>query len=283
MFRARPLSEPARCAPADVVRIGLPADRGIDDGMSLHCVADMYITALARFEDVMPVLVPAGIDAGLMALYLDSLDGLLLTGANSNINPAAYGMVETPAHHPLDPARDRLTLALVPEVLSRHIPVLGVCRGLQELNVALGGTLEAQVWRLPGRLDHRAPESDELSVCFAPRHEVAVVAGGVLHDIVQRDKLLVNSLHRQAVARLAPELQIEALAPDGTIEALSVRAAAGFALAVQWHPEASLADDAASMAIFTRFIDASRRYRRAGERGTVLRAQAVGADDRGVL
>lgn len=254
--------------PRDVICIGLPADRTTDDGLPHHSVGDMYIRALTHFADVMPVVVPSGLDRALVNGYLDRLDGVLLTGAASNVDPRRYGVVATPVHEPLDPARDQLVFSLIDQALARHMPLLGICRGCQEINVALGGTLDAEVSQRPGNFDHRAPASDDLEVCFASRHEVALTAGGVLRGIVERDTLRVNSLHRQAVDRLALGVQIEARARDGTVEAISVPQARGFTLAVQWHPEWDVTGDAASLTLFTRFIDECRRFRR-------LRVQAI--------
>ncbi len=192
---------------------------------------------------------------------LDRLDGLLIPGSPSNVHPSRYdgGDSATPDSH--DHERDNTTLPLVRAAIARGMPVLAICRGIQELNVALGGTLHQKVHDLPGRRDHRGgPGTPEER--YGPRHPVALSGrlAGMLGAPLGAGEILVNSLHGQAIDRLAPGLAVEAVAPDGTIEAVRVEYAAGFAFGVQWHPEWRYADDPASVALFAAFGNACRDY-----------------------
>lgn len=195
---------------------------------------------------------PIGPDA---VQALDRLDGLLLSGSPSNVDPALYGAAdETPGQH--DPARDGTSFPLIHAALRRGMPLLGICRGLQELNVALGGSLHQRVHLVPDRDDHTGgtglrPER------YAPRHDVTLSGG--LGELLRHERVRVNSVHGQAVDRLADRLEVEAMAPDGTIEAVRVRDA-GFARAVQWHPEWDCLNDPHSMALFHAFGEACRAY-----------------------
>ena len=188
---------------------------------------------------------------------LDRIDGLLLPGSPSNVHPSHYdgGESQTPDRHDLE--RDATTLRLIPEAIKRGMPVLAICRGIQELNVALGGTLHQQVHEVPRRIDHR-PGPGPIEAKYAPIHLVSL--SGQLARIVGSPKILVNSLHGQAIDMPAPGLAVEAVAPDGTIEAVRVETAPGFAFGVQWHPEWGYADDSASLAIFRAFGEACRAY-----------------------
>ncbi len=238
--------------------IGVPADTREIDGKPFHAVGDKYVRALALACRVNPFMLPA-----FGALYelpglVHQLDGLLLTGALSNVHPERYGAGHAEAYEPYDRPRDETTLPLILETLAQGVPLLAICRGMQELNVALGGSLHPAVHELPGRLDHRAPEVEDPDVKYGPNHPVALTPGGALAAIAGRADLTVNSLHRQAVDRLAEGVEVEARAPDGTVEALRVTSAGGFALAVQWHPEYKVLDDAFSTKLFRAFGEAAR-------------------------
>jgi len=207
----------------------------------------------------MPVLVPAlGPDIDLPSL-LDACDGLLLTGSPSNVEPHHYG---GPASEPgtlHDPNRDATTLPLIPRAVAAGLPVLAICRGFQEMNVAYGGTLNPRLHEVPGNLDHRDDESLPLGAQYAPAHEVLLEPGGQLQKIAGKDRLHVNSLHSQGVEMLGPDLAVEARAPDGVIEAFRVADSATFALGLQWHPEWQFAKDPFSRALFAAFGTASRQ------------------------
>lgn len=241
--------------------IGLPACMRSLDGQPFHTIGDKYVRAVALAADAVPVMLPSLGDLLDLPTVLDNLDGIMLTGSPSNVHPLRYGQEATPEHAPHDEARDATTLPLIDAVLTRGLPLFAICRGMQELNVALGGTLHPRVHELPGRIDHRRPPSDELDVQYAKRHRVALTEGGQLrHLLGGAAEIEVNSLHWQAVDRLAADLCVEATAPDGTIEAVRVAEAPGFALGVQWHPEYRVMEDPCSVALFQAFGEAARRH-----------------------
>jgi putative glutamine amidotransferase len=239
--------------------IGIPADRRLYGKHYFHMVGEKYIEAVAQGAHAVPVLVPAlGSEIDLPAL-LDACDGLLLTGSASNVEPQHYG---GPAPKPgtlHDPNRDATTLPLIPRAVAAGLPVLAICRGFQEMNVAYGGTLNPRLHEVPGNLDHRDDESLPLDIQYAPAHEVLLEPGGELQKIAGRNRLKVNSLHSQGVEKLGADLAIEARAPDGVIEAFRVADSPAFALALQWHPEWQFARDPFSSALFAAFGAASRQ------------------------
>lgn len=242
--------------------VAVPADLREQDGYRWHAAAETYLKAITIGLGGLPVIVPAFGDGLDIPALLDRVDGILLTGSRSNVHPPLYGATADVAAEPYDQARDATTLPLIRAALRHGTPLLAICRGFQELNVALGGTLISEVQELPGRDDHRAPVSQVQSERFAIRQDVMITAGGCLARIVEADALKVNSLHRQAVGRLAEGLAVEAVAPDGTIEAVSVIGAPGFAVGVQWHPEYWVATDAPSGRLFRAFGDAMRERMR---------------------
>jgi putative glutamine amidotransferase len=228
-----------------------------------HAVGEKYLTAITAGAGATPVIVPALGEALDVRALLGRVDGLVLTGSLSNVHPRRYGMEAHAAAEPYDEARDATTFPLILEALERRVPLLAICRGFQELNVALGGTLHAEVHAVPGRHDHRAPQEEDLDLRYGPRHAVSFVPGGAFERIAGSREVWVNSLHRQGIARLAPRLVAEGHAPDGTIEAVRVEAP-GFALGVQWHPEYKAAANPFSMKLYGAFGEAARR--RAAER-----------------
>ena len=216
-----------------------------------HIVGKKYIDAV-RLAGCQPLVVPSA-ELGELDALLDLADGLLLTGSPSNVHPSHFDEgVHDPAL-PLDTARDAWTLPLIPKALGRGVPLLAICRGAQETNVALGGSLHQAVQDVPGCNDHRSDDTAPVEVQYGPAHHVAVEPGGVLAGVLDRDRFEVNSLHAQAVNRLAVGLRIEARAPDGVIEAFSKPDAPGFNLCVQWHPEWLAADNPVSMQILSAF------------------------------
>ncbi|MBB3951563.1 gamma-glutamyl-gamma-aminobutyrate hydrolase family protein [Aureimonas jatrophae] len=239
--------------------IAVPADTRQFESYLWHAAPSTYLDALARIG-ALPVIVPAldGVD---LDPALDRVDGVLLTGSASNVHPERYGEAPTPGHEPYDTRRDALTARLIEGALSRGLPLLAICRGHQELNVALGGSLGTEIQEIEGRMDHRAPVHPEQDQRFALRHPVRLTNGGRLATLLGTDEVEVNSLHRQAVRDLAPRLSVEASAPDGTVEAVSVRDAPGFAFGVQWHPEYWSGSDGPSKRLFEAFADACRAYR----------------------
>ena len=236
--------------------VGIPACAKLVDGQMRHDTPARYAAAVYGGSGAVPIMIPPLGEAQLAVL--DRIDGLLIPGSPSNVHPSHYagGESRTPQFHDLD--RDATTLRLIPAAIERGIPVLAICRGLQELNVALGGTLHQTVHEEPGRHEHRGG-SGSWDERYRPKHLIEL--SGSLASIIGSHKILVNSLHGQAIDQLAPGLLVEAVAPDGTIEAVRVVQAPGFALGVQWHPEWRYADDTASLALFRAFGDACRRYR----------------------
>ena len=241
----------------DTPIVAVAADVKDIDGYRWHAVADTYLRALVDAAGVLPLILPSLDNIDFDAL-LDRVDGVLFPGSRSNVEPHHYGEGPSEKTLPHDPARDAVTLPLIGAALQRGVPLFAVCRGMQELNVAAGGSLVAEVQEVPGRHDHRAPVSDDQKVRFSIRQEVDVQPGGILAKIVGPGTIRVNSLHRQAIGRLGGNLTVEALAPDGTVEAVSVKNAKGFALGVQWHPEYWVTSDAPSRALFAAFGDAVR-------------------------
>jgi putative glutamine amidotransferase len=229
-----------------------------------HVVARKYADAV-RLADCQPVVVPGGEPADLDAL-LAVAHGVLLTGSPSNVHPGRYDENVLDESLPLDPERDAWILPLIPKVLALGMPLFAICRGFQEANVALGGTLHQAVHRVSGYADHRDRDDDPVEVQYAVAHDVFIEPGGILERLLGTDRIAVNSLHGQGVNRLAPGLRIEARAPDGLVEAFSVADAPGFALALQWHPEWHAAESPVSMRLLGAFGDAAGAYRLRGAR-----------------
>lgn len=226
-----------------------------------HIAGQKYVDA-ARLAGGLPLVVPAASPEDFEQL-LAMADGVLLTGSPSNVHPRHFGEEVLDPSLPLDPARDAWTLPLIPMILERGIPLFAICRGFQETNVALGGSLHQAVQTLPGHRDHRARDEDAVDTQYGPSHPVDVLPGGRLAALLEAPRVEVNSLHGQGVARLAPGLRAEAVAPDGLVEAFSVPDARDFALAVQWHPEWMAAQNPVSMRLLRAFGDACRARRRA--------------------
>jgi putative glutamine amidotransferase len=233
--------------------VGLVTDRRVFDGMAVHQANDEYITAIRDGSGALPLLIPSP-DAPLpVAQILAAVDGLVFTGAPSNVAPMHYGASARPGTE-LDDLRDATTLPLLVAAIAACKPVLAICRGFQELNVALGGSLHQHVHEIAGRLDHREPQdADSRNIEYAPAHAIVLTQDGVLACLSGLSEAMVNSLHHQGVDRLADGLAVEAIAPDGQIEAVSMPGAKGFVLGVQWHPEWAFAHNALSRAIFAGF------------------------------
>ncbi len=250
--------------------IAVPADIKAFEGYRWHSVAAQYLEAAAHVSGAMPIIVPALGGEFDYSAILDTVDGVMLTGSKSNVHPGHYGKLPTPAYEPFDEARDATALPLIRATIERGLPLFAICRGFQELNVALGGSIVTEIHEAPDRLDHRAPDSTVQDERFAIRQTIDIRPGGHLAGILGTEPILVNSLHRQAIDRLADGLEIEATAPDGTIESVSVRGARAFALGVQWHPEYWSGSDPASRKLFEAFGNALRSHR--SERAAVRSA-----------
>ncbi|SQF94136.1 gamma-glutamyl-gamma-aminobutyrate hydrolase [Paucimonas lemoignei] len=224
-----------------------------------HVSGDKYVRAVAVAAKGLPLILPSLGPFLDPAQILASLDGLLFTGSPSNVEPYHYsGPASAPgtAH---DPERDRTTLPLIRAAVAAGVPILGICRGFQELNVAFGGSLHQRVHETGTFMDHREPDNEPVEVQYAPSHAMHVQPGGVLASLGLGSEMCVNSIHGQGIERLAPGLRVEATAPDGLIEAVSVEGSAAFALGVQWHPEWQVSANPDYLAIFQAFGDACRK------------------------
>jgi putative glutamine amidotransferase len=243
-------------------------------GMPNHGASDTYVRATDQVVGAVPVLIPANGPMADVQALLDRLDGIILTGSRSNVHPSLYAGPPHAAGTPEDPARDGMTLPLIRAAVDRGVPLLAICRGFQELNVALGGTLHQRLQDLPGRIDHSTPTQPSGRVRQGKAHMVRLVPGGWVHQVAQAAAIAVNSLHNQGIDALAPGLLEEATAPDGTIEAVRVAQSVGFAVGVQWHPEYDWRTDPVSRRIFQEFGAAVRDYADGG----TLEAGAAAAE-----
>jgi putative glutamine amidotransferase len=233
--------------------IGIPADRRMVGAHPFHMVGEKYARAVIDAAGAAPLLIPALAEELRFDELLERLDGLLFTGSPSNVEPLHYRGPPSAPGTLHDPARDATTLPLIRSAVAAGVPVFGICRGFQEMNVAFGGTLYQKLHEVPGHLDHRDDETQPLEVQYGPAHEVTLEPGGLLRALAPDDRIRVNSLHSQGIERLGSELDVEARAPDGLIEAFRVRAARRFALAVQWHPEWQVMANPFSRALFAAF------------------------------
>ncbi len=242
----------------DTPLVGVPACIKDIDTTHFHAVQEKYLTALRDAAGTAPLIIPAfGWDVLPLDGLLDTIDGVLLTGSPSNVEPQHYGTSSRDGvQH--DPQRDATTLPLIRRAIERAVPLLAICRGIQELNVALGGSLHQHVEELPGRMDHRSPRGRPLEERYAPRHDIALTKGGYLAERLGCNSIMVNSLHGQGIDRLANNLVVEATAEDGTVEAVRVGNAQAFALGQQWHPEFRATDTPVSLSLFQAFGDACR-------------------------
>lgn len=248
--------------------IGLPADRRMIGLHPFHAVGEKYARAVLEAAGGVPVLIPSlGLELGLEEL-VERLDGLLFTGSPSNVEPHHYEGSPSDPGTLHDPARDATTLPLIVHAVAAGVPVLGICRGFQEVNVAFGGSLHQKLHEVPGHLDHRDDETQPLAVQYGPAHEVTLEAGGLLEGLAKGRHLTVNSLHHQGIDRLGRGLSVEARAPDGVIEAFRVTDSLSFAVAVQWHPEWQVMSNPFSRALFGAFGAAAAARARREMRGS---------------
>ena len=241
--------KPIVLLPADVKQIG---------GQPFHAVGQKYILAVAQAADALPLLIPATSEHLDLDALLASADGIVFTGSPANVHPSHFGQDVHNTELPLDLARDALTLKLIRAAIEASVPVLAICRGFQELNVAYGGSLHQAVQEVADKHDHREPKDLPLEAQYAVSHSVSLVKNGQLATIVGAESMMVNSLHGQGIDRLGTGLTVEAQAPDGLTEAISVSNAGAFAFGVQWHPEWQVLQNPDYLAIFKAFGDACR-------------------------
>ena len=236
--------------------VGVTADYRTYDNAPYHVVGDKYLRAVWEAADCTPLVIPAMAESQEAAAMLGTLDGLLFTGSPSNVHPTLYGHTPSERYEPYDQARDAMTFRMIEAALGKGLPTLFICRGFQELNAALGGTLHPRVHEVEGRMDHRMPKHDDPDVRYGPRHAMTFTAGGRFAEIAGATEIEVNSLHGQGIDRPAPGLTIEGHAPDGTPEAVTVDGAKAFALGVQWHPEYKPLENEFSTRLFRAFSQA---------------------------
>ncbi|MEC3861907.1 gamma-glutamyl-gamma-aminobutyrate hydrolase family protein [Mesobacterium sp. TK19101] len=232
----------------------------INDQYPAHAGGSMNSEAVACVAGCMPLLIPADPRFVSVPELLATCDGFLLTGGRPNVHPEEYGEEATEAHGAFDRARDAITLPLVRACVERGQPFLGICRGFQEVNVAMGGSLYPEIRDLPGRMNHRMPPDGTLEEKFALRHVVRFAEGGPFHRLMGAQEVMTNTLHGQGIKTPGKRIVIDGLAPDGTPEAIFVEGAEGFTLSVQWHPEWDAANDPVSRPLFTAFGDAVRAW-----------------------
>lgn len=239
--------------------VAIASDRIVRHGHPSHAATHGYVRAVAEAAQALPLVLPALGEALDADTLIASIDGIVLTGSPSNVDPARYGVPEPHAPMLLDRERDAAILPLLPRLIEAGVPVLGICRGFQELNVIYGGTLHPAVHELPGRLDHREGDHERpVDRWYDDSHALHIVEGGRLAALAGGTHAVVNSLHHQGVERLGQGLRIEARAPDGLVEAFSIESATQFTLAVQWHPEMRIDDSPLAHAIFAAFGAACR-------------------------
>jgi putative glutamine amidotransferase len=240
----------------------------VDNRFVVQTVGVRNLRAVAEVADAMPVVFAGTPDLTDVDGLLELVDGVLLTGARANVHPARFYAEPHPRHEPYDEGRDTLALALIEACVARGVPLLGICRGFQEMNVAFGGSLHPEIRELPGRMNHRMPrlETGEIhpdpAVVFADRHEVRLTAGGTFARILGSDTIRVNSLHGQGILKPGARIVVEGVAEDGTIEAIRIADASGFALGVQWHAEYDAQSNPVNRALFHAFGEALSAHKR---------------------
>src|SRR5216684_5605010 len=241
----------------------------IEDRFATQLVGERNLRAVAEVAGALPLMFAGTPDITDIGALLDAVDGVVLTGARANVHPARFRAEPDARHEPYDLHRDDVALALSEVCVARGIPLFGICRGLQEMNVAFGGSLHPEIRELPGRMNHRMPrlESGEIhpdsSVVFADRHDVNLVPGGTFARLLGCETIRVNSLHGQGILEPGKRVVVEGVAEDGTIEAIRIADATGFALGVQWHAEYDPQHNPVNRALFRAFGAALLAYRQA--------------------
>jgi putative glutamine amidotransferase len=225
----------------------------LNDRYPVHAGGQMNSEAVADVAGCLPLIIPTDPRFVSVEELLELCDGFLLTGGRPNVHPSEYGETETPAHGAFDRGRDAITLPLIRACVDRGQPFFGICRGFQEVNVAMGGSLYPEIRDLPGRLNHRMPPDGTLEEQFALRHPVQFTPDGVFHRLLGAAEVMTNTLHGQGICRAGSRIVIDGAARDGTAEAIYVKDAPGFTLSVQWHPEWRAGEDPVSRPLFQAF------------------------------
>lgn len=240
----------------------------LENRFDIQLVGKRNLTAISEVADALPLMFAASPEVTDVESLLEAVDGVLLTGARANVHPTCFGVEPDPRHEPYDQERDTVALSLARACVERGVPLFGICRGLQEMNVAFGGSLHPEIRDIPGRMNHRMPrlENGEVhpdpTVVFADRHEVALTPGGVFTQLLGCAAIRVNSLHGQGIEEPGRRVVVEGIAEDGTIEAIRIADASGFALGVQWHAEYDPQLNPVNRKLFQAFGQALRDRRR---------------------
>jgi putative glutamine amidotransferase len=241
----------------------------LENRFTTQLTGERNLRAIVDVAGALPLMFAGTPEITDIGALLDVVDGIVLTGARANVHPTRFKTEPCAAHEPYDIHRDDVALALSEACVARGVPLFGICRGLQEMNVAFGGSLHPEIRELPGRMNHRMPrlENGEIHpdplVVFADRHDVNLTPGGTFAKILGRETIRVNSLHGQGILELGKRVIVEGVAEDGTIEAIRIADAPGFALGVQWHAEYDPQHNPINRALFQAFGDALTSHRRA--------------------
>ena len=242
----------------------------IENRFPAQVAGERMMRAVAEVAGALPLMFAAHDRITDVAALLDAVDGIVLTGGRANVHPSLFGIEPSAAHEPYDQRRDVLALAVTEACVARGVPLFGICRGLQEMNVAFGGSLHPEIRELPGRINHRMPRLDsgeihpDPAVIFADRHDVHLIKDGAFARLFGRDTIRVNSLHGQGIMDPGSRIVVEGVAEDGTIEAIRIKDAPAFALGVQWHAEHDPQTNPINRALFEAFGDAVRSHARPG-------------------
>ncbi|WP_439574492.1 gamma-glutamyl-gamma-aminobutyrate hydrolase family protein [Phreatobacter sp.] len=240
----------------------------VENRFPAQLVGERNLRALAEVAGALPMMFAASPDITDMTALLDVVDGVLLTGARANVHPGRFGSEPDARHEPYDDGRDAVALTLCQACVDRGVPIFGICRGFQEMNVAFGGSLHPEIREIPGRMNHRMPRlptgeiHPDPEVVFADRHDVALTPGGTFATLFGTDRIRVNSLHGQGILEPGQRVVVEGVAEDGTAEAIHIAGAPGFALGVQWHAEYDPQRNPINRALFTAFGEAVRAHQR---------------------
>ncbi|MEP3345621.1 MAG: gamma-glutamyl-gamma-aminobutyrate hydrolase family protein [Litoreibacter sp.] len=243
----------------------------VNDEYPAHMAGAMNCQAIAEVSGAVPMIVPSCPSLIDIDDLMSVCDGFLFTGGRPNVHPEEYGEDETEAHGAFDRSRDRVALPLIRACVERGQPVFGVCRGFQEVNVAMGGTLYPEIRDLPGRMNHRMPPDGTIEEKFELRHTVSFTDGGPFHQLMGAREVMTNTLHGQGIKAAGERVVIDGVAPDGTPEAIYIKDAPGFCLSVQWHPEYRAAHDPVSRPLFGAFGEAAKAWSE-GERPQILKS-----------
>jgi len=240
----------------------------VNDRYNVQLVGQRNLRAIAEVAGALPLMFAGTPDITDVDALLGAVDGILLTGARANVHPTHFGVEEDPRHEPYDLDRDAMALTLIRTCVARGVPLFGICRGFQEMNVAFGGSLHPEIRELPGRMNHRMPRlpngeiHPDPEVIFADRHEVRLTPGGAFAALLGRETIRVNSLHGQGILEPGGRVVVEGIAEDGTIEAIRIADAPGFALGVQWHAEYDPQSNPINRALFQAFGAALLEHKR---------------------